>query len=213
MPGTNGPICATSTLLGGQDLDQIFSHTVRRTTDHFRVAGWREGCGNDETVWEAPGHEIPTVEITRSEDPNFPYPEYHSSLDNAELMDEGQLDEMMTVLKKVIFTAENNATIHRHFNGLICLSNPEYDLYFERYDPTIDKGLTDEDEKWGHLLDYLFRYFDGSMTVLDIAVKHDLPFEKLLAYINRFVDKGLVSLRFNPISRPPLSHPENKSES
>ena len=213
MPGTDGPICATSTLLGGQDLDQIFSHTVRRTTDHFRVAGWREGCGNDETVWEAPGHEIPTVEITRSADPNFPYPEYHSSLDNADLMDEGQLDEMLSILKKVIFTAENNVTIHRHFNGLICLSNPEYDLYFERHDPTIDKGLTDEDEKWGHLLDYLFRYFDGSMTVLDIAVKHDLTFEKLLAYIKRFADKELVSLRFKPISRPPLSRPEIKNGS
>ena len=29
------------------------------------MSGWREGAGNDETVWESPGFEIPFVELTR----------------------------------------------------------------------------------------------------------------------------------------------------
>jgi hypothetical protein len=75
----------------------------------------------------------------------------------------------------------------------------------ERHDPTIDKGLTDEDEKWGQLLDSLLRYFDGSMTVLDIALKHDLPFSRLMRYLKRYEERGLIDLRFAPIERNPIS--------
>ena len=52
------------------------------------------------------------------------------------------------------------------------------------------KNITEESEKWGHLLDCLFRYFDGETTILDIATKHDLPFEDLRRYIARFEEKN-----------------------
>ena len=212
MPGNQAAICATSTLLGGQLIDRAFSNVLNHYVERFVHAGWREGGGNDETVWEAPGHEIPTVELTRSIDPEHPYPEYHSSHDNPDLMDADMIAEFVDVLKRVIFVAENNAVIYRHFDGLICLSHPDYELYFERHDPTIDKSLTNEDEKWGHLLDSLLRYFDGEMTVLDIAEKHDLPFDRLLRYIQRFEEKGLITMEFKPIERPRLSRRHPRGE-
>ena len=177
MPGNEAPVCVTSTFLGGQKLDRAFANAVRHCCRNGRTSDWRNGVGNDETVWESPGYEIPTAEITRSHNPNEPYPEYHSSLDNPDLMDLEQVYEFYEILRKVINTLENDARMYRKFDGLICLSNPEYDLYFERHDPAIDKNLSVDDEKWGHLLDYLFRYFDGSMSVLDIAEKHELPFD------------------------------------
>ena len=112
-----------------------------------------------------------------------------------------QLNEMYNILQQVILTLENNAVMHRKFNGLICLSNPEFDLYKERPDPTVAKNITEESEKWGHLLDCLFRYFDGETTILDIATKHDLPFEDLRRYIARFEEKNLISLSFHEISK------------
>ena len=112
-----------------------------------------------------------------------------------------QLNEMYNILQQVILTLENNAVMHRKFNGLICLSNPEFDLYKERPDPTVVKNITEESEKWGHLLDCLFRYFDGETTILDIATKHDLPFEDLRRYIARFEEKNLISLSFHEISK------------
>ncbi len=205
MPGNVAPVCATSTFLGNQALDRIFRNVVRTSARDYKLAGWREGCGNDETVWEAPGHEIPTVEMTRARTPDHPYPEYHSSLDNPDLMDPEMLAEFWEILTKVVTVLEDDRVVHRRFDGLICLSNPDYDLYFERHDPTIDKGLTGDDEKWGHLLDFLFRYFDGSMSVLDIADRHDLPFNRLLTYIKRFETKGLVTLERRPLERPTLS--------
>jgi len=162
---------------------------------------WRKGAGNDETVWEAPGYEVPFVEVTRCEDQFAPYPEYHSSLDAPELMDAAQLDEMLEVLERTVEILEGNATMERCFNGLVCLSNPEYDLYMERPDPTVTKNLEADAEKWGHLLDCLLRYFDGQHSILDIAVKHDLPFARLRRYLERFEEKKLIRLRFAEMPR------------
>jgi hypothetical protein len=89
---------------------------------------------------------------------------------------------------------EGDAFVKRKFDGLICLSNPKYNLYMERPDPAVVKNLDADAEKWGHLLDCLFRYMDGDMTVLDIAEMHDLPFDRLLRYLKQFEVKELVSL-------------------
>lgn len=203
MPGTSGPIKVASTFMGGHVIDRAFANAVRHYSRAYALVPWRRGAGNDETVWEAPGYEVPFVEVTRSEDFNQPYREYHSSLDTPELMQPAQLDELLLVLKKVVGVLENNVRMHRRFDGLICLSNPVHNLYMERSDPSIEKHLPEDSEKWGQLLDSLLRYFDGSMTVLDVAEKHDLPFERVLHYVRRFEEKGLVSTEFTPVTRVP----------
>jgi aminopeptidase-like protein len=194
MPGTGAPIKATATFLGGQMLDQAVSNALRHHARAHHLVPWRKGAGNDETVWEAPGYEVPFVEITRCEDQFAPFREYHSSLDGPDLMQPQQLDEMLNVLVKIVESLEDNVTIRRRFDGLICLSNPAYDLYMERPDPTVTKDLAADAELWGHLLDCLLRYFDGSMSVLDIAERHGLPFDRLRRYLGRFQEKGLVAL-------------------
>lgn len=194
MPGTQGPLKATETFLGTSDLDEAFKNVLMHSGFPHEIAPWRQGAGNDETVWEAPGNEIPCVEVTRCEAMFNPYPEYHSSADSWDLMDPARLDEMLEVLKNVIVVIEENVRIFRLFNGLPCLSNPKFNLYFERPDPTVNKQLTDDSEVWGSLLDSLLRYFDGQWSVLDIAQKHSLPFKELRDYIQRFADAGLVRL-------------------
>lgn len=205
MPGTPGPIKAASTFLGDQVIDKVFSNVLRHYSRAYELVPWRKGAGNDETVWEAPGYEVPFVEVTRSHDLFAPYREYHTSLDTPELMDETLLDEFYTVLKKVIEVLEYNARVYRKFDGLICLSNPAYNLYMERPDPAVKKDLEEDSEKWGILLDSLLRYFDGSLTILDIAEKHDLPFDRLYSYLLRFQEKNLIRLEFAPIERVPIS--------
>ncbi|MBV9521610.1 MAG: DUF4910 domain-containing protein, partial [Alphaproteobacteria bacterium] len=197
------PIKIASTFRGGQKIDLAFRNAARHHARAHLLVPWRQGAGNDETVWEAPGYEVPFVEATRSEALLQPYPEYHTSLDTPELMDPAQLEEFLLVLQKVVETLEEDARIWRKFDGLICLSNPEYDLYMERKDPSIEKDLPEDAEKWGYLLDCLLRYFDGSMTILDIAEKHDLPFERVRRYVEAFAQKGLVELEFDPIRRAP----------
>lgn len=202
MPGTKGAVKIASTFLGNQPIDRAFHNAARHETQSYERVPWRQGAGNDETVWEAPGYEVPFVEVSRCEDLLAPFREYHTSLDTAELMQEDQLGEFYQVFESVVRILENDARLYRYFDGLICLSNPAYDLYMERPDPAVVKDLDADSEKWGYLLDNIFRYMDGSMTVLDIAEKHDLSFHAVHAYISKFRDKGLIDMEFAPLSRP-----------
>lgn len=202
MPGTGGPITVASTFLGGQMIDRAFANAARHHARAHTLTPWRQGAGNDETVWEAPGYEVPFVEVTRSERLLYPFREYHTSRDAPDLMQPDQLEEMLAVLKAVVDSVEANARAHRTFDGLVCLSNPIYDLYQERHDPAVDKALPDDAEAWGYLLDCLLRYFDGSLTLLDIAERHGLPFDRIRRYIQRFADKGLIRLEFAAMERP-----------
>jgi len=203
MPGTKGPVKIASSFRGGLPIDHAFANAARHYAKAHVLVPWRGGAGNDETVWEAPGYEVPFLEVTRSEDLMHPYREYHTSLDTPDLMDPAQMDELLEVFKQAVLSLERNARAYRTFDGLVCLSNPQYDLYMEREDPAVTKDLPADSEKWGRLLDSLLRYFDGSMTLLDIANKHDLPFERVFAYIKRFEAKGLVRLEFEEMTREP----------
>lgn len=194
MPGTQGALVATSTFLGDSQLDLAVANSLKHHTKAFEIAAWRQGAGNDETVWEAPGYEIPCIELTRRESQFAPYREYHSSLDRPELMDDAQLDEVFVVLQETIKSLEGNVTLTRSFDGLPCLSNPQYDLYLERFDPTVNKLLPEDSERWGHLLDSLLRYFDGKISLLEIAERHELPFTDLQDYVQKFVDSGLAQV-------------------
>lgn len=201
MPGTAGPLKATSTFRGGHAIDRAIANALRHHARAHALVPWRKGAGNDETVWEAPGYEVPFVELTRCEDQFAPYREYHSSLDTPELMDPAQLKETLRVLQKTVEALEGDAVIRRRFDGMLCLSNPEYGLYMERPDPAVTKDLAADSEKWGHLLDCLLRYLDGRTTILEIAERHDLPFYRLHRYLNRFAEKGLVDIERAEIER------------
>ena len=201
MPGTGGPVKIASSFLGGLPVDQAFANAARHYSKAHELVPWRCGAGNDETVWEAPGYEVPFLEITRSEDLMHPYREYHTSLDTPEVMIPAQMDELLVVFQKAVSTLECNARAWRKFDGLMCLSNPRYDLYMEREDPAIAKNLPVDSEKWGKLLDSLLRYFDGRLTLLEIANRHDLPFERVYHYVKRFEEKGLIDLSFEEMRR------------
>lgn len=194
MPGTKFPLKFASTFLGDTVFDRAVRIAARDLAAEYLTVGWRKGAGNDETVWEAPGYEIPCVEMSRCDEQFAPYREYHTSADTLENVNWDKVDEFFHVMKEALSILERNAVMKRNFDGLICLSHPDYDLYLERPDPSVDKGLCVDSEKWGHLLDCLLRYFDENWSLLDIAEKHGLPFKPLADYIDLFAEKGLIIL-------------------
>lgn len=201
MPGAGGPVKVTSSFLGHRPIDLAFRNAARHYAAGSVTAPWRQGAGNDEVVWEAPGYEVPFVEVSRSESFDRPFTGYHTSRDTPDLIDEGMLAEFYEVFQRAVETLEANAVAHRLFDGLICLSNPDYDLYQERPDPAVAKELPADAERWGRLMDSVHRYFDGSITLLDIAEKHGLPFAAVHAYLRRFEEKGLVRLERAVVGR------------
>lgn len=205
MPGTQGPLTVASSFLGGQPIDMAFANAAKHGGSACRLVPWRRGAGNDETVWEAPGYEVPFVEVSRSEDLFAPYREYHTSLDTPELLNEEQLRGFYDAFRSAIEALEQDSFAQRLFDGLVCLSSPDYDLYPERPDPAVTKSLADDSEKWGYLTDCLPRYLDGTRTILEIAEKHDLPFAEVHRYLLRFQEKELVRLERAPVERLPVT--------
>lgn len=203
MTGVRAPLKATATFRGGQPIDRAVARAMRGT-EHVRV-GWREGAGNDETVWEGPGVEVPFVELTRCIDQFDPFPQYHSDADRPETLDAAMVDEAHAVLARLIEGLESEPFVRRTFDGLVCLSAPETGLYVERPDPAIVQDLGPDADRWGRMSDSLLRWMDGTMTVADIADAAGLPEDAIRAHIARFEAAGLVRLDPAPMPRAPVS--------
>lgn len=190
MVGSDTPLVLQQSFTGDSVIDHAAEHVLRRLEPNLKVGPFRSVVGNDETVWEAPGIEVPTISISR-----WPYPQYHTSHDNLELMSRARLDEALAALKEIVEALEDDATMHRRFTGLIALSNPKYNLYWERPDPVVDKRLSDVALRFGPMQDHLPRYFDGRHTILDVARRFGIPFGLVRDYVRAFERKQLIELR------------------
>jgi len=188
--GNDNRLALQRSFLGNSMLDCAASHHLRHCVPEAEEYGFRQLIGNDETVWEAPGYEVPTITLTR-----FPYPEYHSSADTVDVIESDRLKEAVEATLGVVDILEANSVMNRQFTGLIALSNPIYDLYISPGgDPSQDPGSRDYDKVWNHLMDCLPRYFDGETTILQVADRHGLPFPAVRNYVRKFAEKGLVTL-------------------
>lgn len=162
---------------------------------HIQRYPFRTVVGNDETVWEAPPYNISCATLTR-----FPYWQYHSlTNDNPIGISTPYLSEAIHVVLAMIKMLEGRKTLKTTHEGLMCLSNPKYDLYQSPgNDPSIQSNNTDIQST------YIRRGFNHLMTVLPRAI-HDgwgveylaavtkLPSAVVDQYINQWIKLGLVA--------------------
>ncbi|MFZ5994618.1 MAG: DUF4910 domain-containing protein [Thermodesulfobacteriota bacterium] len=188
MLGNKNRFALQESFTGDAVLDKAAHHYLGHNFPDHHSDGFRKIIGNDETVWEAPGYEIPCISLSR-----WPYPEYHSSMDDERIIHEEKLEEAVEAVLGIIDILETNARMKRHFTGLVALSNPQYDLYFSTADPSIRPTVPEDQLKWNYLMNCLIRYFDEKTTVLDIALKHDIEYLRLYKYIKNYEEKGLIS--------------------
>jgi len=197
MVGHEQPIFALQeSFTGKSPIDRIAKNVLATRNPQFWSAPFRRILGNDETVWEAPGIEVPMISLSRCQSKDFYYKEYHLNSDNISLMHENRLEEAVQIVADIIDVFEKNCHLKRTFDGLIALSNPKYNLYrAPGTDPSLGGGAkVGEQAKWNYLMDCLPRYFDGTMTVLDIAERHELSFGEVYEYLLKFKEKKLVRL-------------------
>lgn len=192
--GNDNRLALQASFTGESVLDHAARHYLRYHQPEFQDAAFRRVVGNDETVWEAPGYEIPCISLSR-----MPFPEYHSSRDTAEIILESRLEEAVEAVLGMVQILETNVRMTRHFTGLLALSNPKYDLYIPTFDPSLRVDVSDAQKRWNNLMDCVIRYFDERHTVLDIALKHDVEYGQLWAYLNKFQQKGLISFVGTPV--------------
>ena len=139
MVGHNNPSFALQESFTGQNqIDKIAHHVLKFKNPGYTSDKFRKIIGNDETVWEAPGIEVPMISLSRCKSHSQCYPEYHLDSDNIKIMRENRLNEAVEIIMEMINILEKDSFLQRKFNGLIALSNPKYDLYFS---PGTDPSL------------------------------------------------------------------------
>ena len=186
--GNNNRLALQKSFTGDSLIDRAFLHYLHHQCSEYHVDDFRKIIGNDETVWESPGYEIPTVSVSR-----FPFPEYHTNMDNEDIILNERLGESVTSIIDVLDILESDCRIRRNFTGLVALSNPKYNLYISPgTDPSIPGDTGEDRKKWNYLMDCLPRYFDEKTTILDIAQKHRLPYRIVYEYILKYQEKELV---------------------
>ncbi len=141
---------------------------------------------NDEYLWEAYG--IPACSLSR-----FPYPEYHSSRDDASIMSEERLEEAVAVIFGAIEELEATPLVEKRFEGTICLSNPRYDLYVDPGQVSFGQRIGEDQRRLRMLQDFL-PSLRGPVTARSLAERFELREEVVVTYLRTWERKGLLKL-------------------
>lgn len=151
---------------------------------------FRSYYGNDETVFEAPGFEIPTITLTR-----FPFPEYHTHLDTPDKLNVDSLSHSYKLLSTIVEIIETNKYASNVQAGLFCLSHPSYNLYRSAPEPGISsQGSSAIEKKWNLLMNCLSRELSSGQSILAISLKYNINYSLLREYISEWESCGIVRL-------------------
>jgi len=167
--------------------DKVSLHVLKHTDANFLRYKWTDR-GSDERQYCAPGIDLPIATIMRSK--YGEYPEYHSSLDNLNLVTEKGLEGGFKAIKRAISVIEENK-----FYKSMMLCEPQLGkrgLY-----PTLSTKNT---RKQVETMMNMLTYCDGTINLLEIAELIDKPFWELVPIINKLKKFELVS-ECNSISK------------
>ena len=187
--GNRAPLKLQDSYTGTSAIDSAAHHVFSARYGDYVSGAFRTIYGNDETVFEAPGYEIPSISVTR-----YPFWGYHTSQDTPDALEEDALDDCLQTVMTILETMEKNVTLKFAAKGLVALSHPRFDLYRAAPAPGIDRQeYAAINARWNLLMNCLPRELDGTRSLMEIAEKYELPFGELHDYVMRWVDKGLAT--------------------
>ncbi len=179
---------------GNSAIDNAATAALSQRYKSFESGEFRAIYGNDETIFEAPPYNIPTISLTR-----WPFAEYHSDLDTPEILDEQSLQDSVDLVIDIIEQLEikkkkqskYNQQYKINFKGLVCLS--AYGLY--KSIPAVNESGVDYSSlsgRWNRLMNCLPREIDNSATVFELSQKYHLPCNEIQSYLEQWVKKDLL---------------------
>jgi aminopeptidase-like protein len=160
---------------GNTRLDRIARYVMKKKLVDFREGPFRTIVVNDEMVFNGPGVDIPMISISR-----FPYPEYHTSDDNPDIITENKLVESKRLILDILDILEKDYVPKRKFKGPVFLS---------RYGLWVDWRTN---KKLNEAIDQMMLQLEGDKSVFDISEEVQIEFGEVFSFLNRFYDKGLI---------------------
>lgn len=172
----------------GQTLsDRAAIHALTHIDPEFKRYTWLDR-GSDERQYCAPGVDLPMATVMRSK--YGEYPEYHTSLDDLNVVTASGLEGGFNAAKQAISIVENNVYLKVNVLGEPQLG--KRGLY-----PNLS---TKESGNTVRAMMNLISYCDGSKTLLDIAELIGEPFSKLDNILKPLVEHGLITSSRDPIT-------------
>ena len=165
---------------GNNISEKIAEHVLKYNTSNFIKYSWLDR-GSDERQYCAPGVELPISSITRSKYDE--YPEYHTSLDNFNLVTKKGLTESLNIYLKCIKIFELN-NIAPKINVLCEPQLSKRNLY-----PTISGTHSKKTE---NLMNFI-SYCDGKNSLLEISNLCKIEFFECLGYYKKIKIENLFS--------------------
>ncbi|MFN3571037.1 MAG: DUF4910 domain-containing protein [Polaromonas sp.] len=173
------------------------------------VFGHRELIGNDENIFDAIGHEIPTGTLMR-----WPFAQYHTDADNMSITSEAAMEEIIGFVMRIIDVLEHDCCLQACYTGVPSLANPDIDLYLSidnvsglstgaaNQAADLTTTLTAAERRYlqkspdvlNRLMQNMLRMADGRHSLLDIAEKSLVPFGFARQYALKLEEKGLLKL-------------------
>jgi len=177
MLGNKNHIKLQKSRQGTTCIDELMELALENSGKPYGVGPFRKVICNDEININGPGIDIPCVSITR-----WPYPEYHTSDDNPDILSMEKIKDSIDICKRFITLMEHNVYPARKYTGNLFLS--KFGLYEDlNRDDTIERVLLS---------------FEGNKSILEISKELSVEFDRVVQYANTFHEKGLVSLEYTP---------------
>jgi aminopeptidase-like protein len=195
MLGNDSPHALQGSFNPQSQPDRCFVSALPALDPHNYHAPYRMVINNDERQFNAPGVRVPMLSLSRvlrRDSPEWPYPEYHSSLDTPEIVTPERLEASKQLVLGLIHAWERNQYVVNHFKG---------EVFCSGYGIWIDYRVNPEGHR--RLFEIMERC-DGEHTVADIAIELGIPFQAVWEVVDLLHQKGLVGYNRTPAPTSPL---------
>ena len=184
MTGNDNTLALQHTRQHDVTLDRVGQYVLKKSGKVFREGTFADVIANDERVLNGPGLNIPCISVTR-----YPYPEYHTTDDNINIMHESKLQEAADAIEEMIRIYASNYMPKRRFRGPVFLSG---------------HGLfVDWQTNWklNRAIEKMMMRFEGRQSIFEIADELDLDYWETREYIEKFLVRSLI----DPLPMPEVA--------
>jgi aminopeptidase-like protein len=169
----------------GAIIDRAAAHVLRHSGHQYEIMPFNP-YGYDERQFCSPGFDLPVGCLMRSVHGTFP--EYHTSADNLDFVKPEALDQSYAVIGALFDLLENDRVYQRVDDR----GEPQLGrrgLYRAIAGQREAGGATQMDLLW------FLNLADGNHSLLDMAIRADVPFRRLKAAARLALDASLVRER------------------
>jgi aminopeptidase-like protein len=166
----------------GATVDRAVAHVLRHSGHRYEVMPFNP-YGYDERQFCSPGFDLPVGCLMRGVHGTFP--EYHTSADNLEFVRPESLEQSYALIESILDLLDHNRTFER-VDGRGEPQLGRRGLYRAIAGQREAGGATQMDLLW------FLNLADGRHSLLDMAIRADVPFARLEAAARLALDAALV---------------------